>query len=159
MSYFFESQRGFITTNDPTTVDFEFQRLSLEVLRPNEESSLSTLTVTPKLLDRIRVGQASDQQLMEWKRIDETKGHALYTTIDGIVQYKGRVWVPLVESLREDFMTKAHTSMYSVYPRSTKMYKDLPLFYWWPGMKNDMVKFVSEFLTCKQVNAEHYRPA
>lgn len=67
----------------------EFQRLSLEVLRPNEASRLMTLTVTPNFLDLIRIGQAYDQQLSEWKRRDETKGHALYMTVDETVRYKG----------------------------------------------------------------------
>ena len=39
------------------------------------------------------------------------------------------------------------------------MYKDLKKHYWWPGMKNDVVKHVEQCLTCQQVKAEHQRPA
>ena len=39
------------------------------------------------------------------------------------------------------------------------MYKDLQLLYWWPGMKKDIRRFVSECLTCQLVKAEHQRPA
>ncbi|KZV43734.1 DNA/RNA polymerase superfamily protein [Dorcoceras hygrometricum] len=56
-------------------------------------------------------------------------------------------------------MAEAHTTSYSVHPGGTKMYKDLQKLYWWPGMKRDIAKFVSECLTCHQVKAEHQRPA
>ncbi|KAA3477065.1 reverse transcriptase [Gossypium australe] len=39
--------------------------------------------------------------------------------------------------------------------RSTKMYNDLREWYWWLGMKKDISKFVSRFLICQQVKAEH----
>ena len=40
-----------------------------------------------------------------------------------------------------------------------KIYKDLKKHYWWPRMKNDVVKYVEQCLTCQQVKAEHQRPA
>ncbi|XP_073018685.1 uncharacterized protein [Primulina eburnea] len=39
------------------------------------------------------------------------------------------------------------------------MYQDLRRLYWWPGMKSDIAKFISECLTCQQVKIEHQRPA
>ena len=39
------------------------------------------------------------------------------------------------------------------------MYQDLKQRYWWPGMKRDVVDFVSKCLTCQQIKAEHQRPA
>ncbi|XP_073120840.1 uncharacterized protein [Henckelia pumila] len=96
-----------MTTQQEFIVDFE--RLRLEVVEPMEVCALSTLTMVPSLLDKIRTGQASDQQLLTWKLKDEAKGGALYTVKDGIVHHKGRMWVPAVDLLREDVMTEAHT--------------------------------------------------
>ncbi|XP_073133837.1 uncharacterized protein [Henckelia pumila] len=138
---------------------YDFERLRLEVVEPMEVCALSTLTMVPSLLDKIRTGQASDQQLLTWKLKDEAKGGALYTVKDGVVHHKRRMWVPTVNSLREDVMTEAHTVPYSIHPGSTKMFKDLQMLYWWLGMKKDIVKFVSEWLTCQQVKVEHQRPA
>ncbi|XP_073133336.1 uncharacterized protein [Henckelia pumila] len=146
-----------MTTQQELIADFE--RLRLEVVEPMEVCALSALTMVPSLLDKIRTGQASDQQLLTWKLKDEAKGGALYTVKDGIVHHKGRKWVPAVDSLREDVMTEAHTVPYSIHPGSTKMFKDLQMLYWCPGMKKDIVKFISECLTCQQVKVEHQRPA
>ena len=33
------------------------------------------------------------------------------------------------------------------------------MYYWWPGMKKDVVEFVAKCLTCQQIKAEHQRPA
>ncbi|GKE71624.1 putative reverse transcriptase domain-containing protein [Tanacetum coccineum] len=43
--------------------------------------------------------------------------------------------------------------------RADKMYYDLRDRYWWPGMKKDIVVYVSRFLTCLNVKAEHQRPS
>ncbi|XP_042387466.1 uncharacterized protein LOC121979543 [Zingiber officinale] len=137
----------------------EFQRLNLEVVAAREQLKLSALIVKSNLLDQIREGQMVDQQLTEWKRKDEEKGHAIYSTVGGVVRYKDRIWVPKMGTLREDLMNEAHNTPYSTHPGSTKMYRDMKLLYWWPGMKKDIVKVVHECLTCQQVNTEHQRPA
>nr|XP_009770994.1 PREDICTED: uncharacterized protein LOC104221613 [Nicotiana sylvestris] len=49
---------------------------------------------------------------------------------DGTLRYQGRLFVPDVDGLRERIMDEAHTSRYSVYPSSTKMYQDLKEVYW-----------------------------
>jgi hypothetical protein len=39
------------------------------------------------------------------------------------------------------------------------MYQDLKEYYWWPGMKQDVATYVSKYLTCSKVKAEHQRPS
>ena len=46
-----------------------------------------------------------------------------------------------------------------MHPGSNKMYRDLKHFYWWPGMKKDIVDYVSKCLTCQQVKEEHQVPS
>ncbi|XP_073121397.1 uncharacterized protein [Henckelia pumila] len=94
----------------------EFERMSLEVFEPMEVCTLAALTVVPSLLERIRVGQAFDEQLTLWRNRDEAKGGTLYTVKDGIVHHRGRMWVPAVDSLRVEVMTEAHTVPYSIHP-------------------------------------------
>ncbi|XP_073137132.1 uncharacterized protein [Henckelia pumila] len=53
---------------------------------------------------------------------------------DGILHHKGKMWVPAVDSLRENVMTEAHTVPYSIHPRSTKMFNDVQMLYWWPEL-------------------------
>lgn len=70
----------------------------------------------------------------------------------------GRVWVPMSGGVRQTVMEEAHKSRFSIHPGATKMYRDLSLSYWWPGMKRDIAWFVERCLTCMMVKAEHERP-
>ena len=38
------------------------------------------------------------------------------------------------------------------------MYQDLKRFFWLPGMKRDVVKYVEKYLTCQRIKAEHQCP-
>nr|GEW68004.1 hypothetical protein [Tanacetum cinerariifolium] len=67
--------------------------------------------------------------------------------------------VPLKGDVRTLIMDEAHKLKYSVHPGVDKMYYDLRDRYWWPGMKKDIVEYVSKCLTCFKVKAEHQRPS
>ncbi|KAL0294392.1 UNVERIFIED_CONTAM: RNA-directed DNA polymerase [Sesamum angustifolium] len=63
------------------------------------------------------------------------------------------------EELITKIMHEAHYAPYAMHPGSTKMYRDLRSYYWWPTMKKDVAEFVARCLTCQQVKAEHQAPA
>ncbi|XP_073120481.1 uncharacterized protein [Henckelia pumila] len=79
---------GAVLMQDGKELIVDFERLRLEVIEPMEMCTISALTMVPSLLDKIRTGQASDQQLLTWKQKDETKGGVLYTVKDGTVKVK-----------------------------------------------------------------------
>ncbi|GKB96648.1 putative reverse transcriptase domain-containing protein [Tanacetum coccineum] len=56
---------------------------------------------------------------------------------DESLYFMDRIWVPLVDN----------------------MYHDLCDMYWWLGMKRDTAIYVSKYLTCAKVKAEHQRPS
>ncbi|WMV58999.1 hypothetical protein MTR67_052384 [Solanum verrucosum] len=60
----------------------------------------------------------------------------------GVLRYQGRLCVPNVDGLREQILSKAHSSRYSIHPIATKMYCDLREIYWWNGMKKDIMEFI-----------------
>nr|GEX16594.1 putative reverse transcriptase domain-containing protein [Tanacetum cinerariifolium] len=68
------------------------------------------------------------------------------------------IWVPLIGDIRTLIMDEAHASRYLVHPGADKMYHDLLDMYWWPAMKKDIAMYVSKYLTCLKVKAEHQRP-
>ncbi|GKA06438.1 putative reverse transcriptase domain-containing protein [Tanacetum coccineum] len=85
------------------------------------------------------------------KMIERRSNEALY--------YLDRIWVPLKGDVRTLIRDEAHNLKYSVHPGADKMYYDLKDRYWWPGMKKDIVVYVSRCLTCLKVKAEHQRPS
>ncbi|GJZ73189.1 putative reverse transcriptase domain-containing protein [Tanacetum coccineum] len=72
--------------------------------------------------------------------------------------FLGRIWVPLVGSVRTLIMDEAHAKRYYVHLGADKMYHDLRDMYWWSGMQKDIATNVSKCLTCSKVKAEHQRP-
>ena len=138
---------------------FEMQRLELEIVPEGFIEKLSVLSLKPTLLEKIKEDQFSDPYLSRVKEEVESGKRTDFTlSTEGILKFKDRLCVPDVSDLRKEILTEAHTTPYSVHPGTTKMYRDLKMHYWWPGMKTDVVKYVEQCLTCQQVKAEHQKP-
>ena len=121
---------------------------------------LARLDVQPTILEDIKRAQADDRSLQRViGSMDEEKKREFAVSPEGALTYQGRICVPDAPEIKEQLLKEAHQAPYSVHPRNTKMYQDLKTRFWWPGMKNDVVNFVSRCLTCQQVKAEHQRPA
>ena len=121
---------------------------------------MANLEVWPTILKDIKKAQEEDEYVIKAQKFDEEAKKGEFTvTPDGTIRFKRRIYVPEAADLREQLLTEAHETPYSVHPGTTKMYQDLKKGYWWPGMKKDVVRFVEKCLTCQQVKAEHQRPA
>nr|GEV83936.1 hypothetical protein [Tanacetum cinerariifolium] len=70
---------------------------------------------------------------------------------------KNKAYISSVGGIRKLIMDEAHTSRYLVHLGADKMYYDLRDLYWWPGMKRDIVEYVSKCLTCSKIKAEHQK--
>nr|GEX16936.1 putative reverse transcriptase domain-containing protein [Tanacetum cinerariifolium] len=69
----------------------------------------------------------------------------------------GKSWLPCYGDLRSVIMHESYKSKYSIHPGSDKMYQDMKKLYWWPNMKANIATYISKFLTCAKVKAEHQR--
>ncbi|GJY56599.1 putative reverse transcriptase domain-containing protein [Tanacetum coccineum] len=78
---------------------------------------------------------------------------------DGTLCLHGRSWLPCYGDLRSVIMHESHKSKYSIYLGSEMMYQDMKKLYWWPNIKADISTYVSKYLTCAKVKAEHQRPS
>ena len=96
-----------------------------------------------RVVKTIQEGQQSDYEMRE--------GDSLY--------FKDCLCVPANEDLKNKLLYEAHNTLFTMHPGSTKMYRDLKPYYFWPGMKKDIVDYVSKCLTCQQVKAEHQVPS
>ncbi|KAL0455612.1 UNVERIFIED_CONTAM: Transposon Tf2-12 polyprotein [Sesamum latifolium] len=121
---------------------------------------LATMQVKPSLKDKIKDAQNKDPYLQKMKtKVQEGKNDQFVIQNDGTLMNEKRMCVPNVEELRTEIMHEAHYAPYAMHPGSTKMYRDLRPYYWWPTMKKDVAEFVAKCLTCQQVKAEHQAPA
>nr|GFB57349.1 reverse transcriptase domain-containing protein [Tanacetum cinerariifolium] len=78
---------------------------------------------------------------------------------DGTLCLNGRSWLPCYGDLRSVIMHESYKSKYRIHPGSEKMYQDMKKLYWWSNMKADIAIYVSKYLTCAKVKAEHQRPS
>ncbi|KAD5317944.1 hypothetical protein E3N88_17890 [Mikania micrantha] len=109
-----------------------------------------------------RIHEAQQRTVSKNKLSEEMPSNfelQLESKTNGLLHFQNRLWIPNQNQLRELILDKAHKSRYSIHPGADKMYKDLRDQYWWPGMKNDVILFVSKCLTCSKVKAEHQRPS
>ncbi|GKG00114.1 putative reverse transcriptase domain-containing protein, partial [Tanacetum coccineum] len=115
------------------------------------------MTLSSSIKDRILVAQK--EAFEESTRLQRGIDEMIELRSNGTLYYLYRIWVPLKGDVRTLIMDVAHKSKYSRHPGADKMYYDLRDRYWWPGMKKDIVVYVSKCLTCLKVKAEHQRPS
>ncbi|KAL0318114.1 UNVERIFIED_CONTAM: Transposon Tf2-11 polyprotein [Sesamum calycinum] len=77
-------------------------------------------------------------------KVQEGNNNQFIIQDDGMLLNGRRICVPDVEDLRMEIMHEAHYAPYAMHPGSTKMYRDLRPYYWWPTMKKDVAEFVGE---------------
>ncbi|GJS89040.1 putative reverse transcriptase domain-containing protein [Tanacetum coccineum] len=74
---------------------------------------------------------------------------------DGTLCLENRSVLPCFGDLKALIMHESHKSKYSIHLSSDKMYQDLKKLHWWPNMKANIATYVSKYLTCSKVKAEH----
>jgi len=67
---------------------------------------------------------------------------------EGVLRFRGHLCIPNDTALRKELLKESHNSTLSTHPGSTKMYHDLKPYYWWAGMKRDIVDYVAQCLLC-----------
>ena len=55
-------------------------------------------------------------------------------------------------------LDEAYCSAYAMHPGGTKMCHTIRPFYYWPGMKTEIVEYVSRCISCQQVKTERKKP-
>ncbi|GJU79593.1 putative reverse transcriptase domain-containing protein [Tanacetum coccineum] len=127
-----------------------------ERVKPKRVRAMN-MTLHSSIKGRILAAQkeASDESVRLQRGLDEM----IKLRSDGALYYLDQIRVPLKGDVRTLIMDEAYKLKYSVHLGADKMYYDLRDRYWWPGMKKDIVVYVSGCLTCLKVKAEHQRPS
>ncbi|GJR17919.1 putative reverse transcriptase domain-containing protein [Tanacetum coccineum] len=130
----------------------------LRLTNGGEEQEL-TLDRTRLYVNAKRILAAQNEAMDEFAGLQKGLDEMIEQRSDGTMYYLNRIWVHLKDEVRTLIKDEAHKSKYSVHPGADKMYYDLRDMYWWPGIKKDIAEYVSKFLTCLKVKAEHQRPS
>src|SRR5579859_3809774 len=123
-------------------------------------ASLHNITVTSTLRTRSIEGQKTDKGISHIQRkIKENPSKNFRVDDEGVLWFNDRLVVPKDRKLRDEILTEAHSSIMSIHPGSSKMYKDLKTHYWWTKMKTEIAGHVAKCDNCCRVKAIHLKPA
>src|SRR6202046_3183198 len=78
-----------------------------------------------------------------------TKGLEDWNLEDGIILYRGQVYVPKEESLRRDIVKRYHDHVATGHPGRWKTYELVSREFWWPGMSIFVKSYVDGCTTCQ----------
>ena len=121
---------------------------------------LSQLRVIPYLKQMIVNAQKNDtklQEIVQLVSMGDKTNYAIHES--GGLLYESILCVPNDMDLRKKILYESHNTVFTMHPRSNKMYQNMKQYYWWRGMKNDIFEYVSKCLTCQLVKAEHQVPS
>jgi hypothetical protein len=77
---------------------------------------------------------------------------------DGILLYKNRVYIPSVQGLKLAILREMHNVPYAGHPGYQKTVATVMSHYFWPGMKKEIVEYITKCMECQKVKAEHRHP-
>jgi hypothetical protein len=125
----------------------EFNKLNLRIVANME---VMEMEVGLDLLQEIQKGQVEDEKVQEIKHhIKEEKSPVFSEDEEGVLCYKGRIYVPNVKELKDRILHEAHESAYSIHLGGDKMYHDIKATYWWYGIKRDVAEYADLYNTCQ----------
>nr|CAE05379.1 OSJNBa0022F16.3 [Oryza sativa Japonica Group] len=155
------SRKGYCNATEgrqlPLELCKEFERLNLGIV---SRGFVAALEAKPTLIDQVREAQINDPDIQEIKK-NMRRGKAIGFLKDeqGTVWLGERICVPDNKDLKDAILKKAHDTLYSIHPGSTKMYQDLKERFWCASMKREIAEYVAVCDVCQRVKAEHQKPA
>jgi len=144
----------------PKDLSEEFQKLNVEVVpQGHVDLCLCAMSAEPDLYQELRDKQIVDVKLTKIREaLAAGRAENFSVGADGGLKFMGRWCVPDDAELKGKILKEAHNTPYSVHPGGDKLYKDLKVNFWWPGMKKEVAEFVARCLVCQKVKIEHQRP-
>ena len=98
----------------------------LGVMDSTEGGIVVTNGAESSLVSEVKEKQDQDLILLDLKaNINKQRVLTFEQGVDGALKYQGRFCVHRVDGFQERIMKNAHSSKYSIHPRSTKMYHDM----------------------------------
>ena len=78
---------------------------------------------------------------------------------DDVVYVEGRIYVPNNKGLKEEILREHHNPADVRHPGQHRMQELIKRTYWWPGLKEDIKKYVQGCTKCQQNKVQHQRKA
>jgi hypothetical protein len=78
-----------------------------------------------------------------------------FQILDDLIYYKGRIYVVPESKFKERVLRTFHDSPLAGHQAFLKTYKHIRESFAWKGLKEDVMRYVRECITCQQKKVEH----
>ena len=78
---------------------------------------------------------------------------------DRVVYMEERIYVPNNKRIKKEILEENHNSVDVGHPGQHRMLELLKRTYWWPGLKEDIKKYVQGCFKCQQNKVQHQKKA
>ena len=78
---------------------------------------------------------------------------------DGVVYMEGRIYVPNNKKIKEKILKENHDLADVGHPEQHKMLELIKKTYWWPGLKENVKKYIQGCFKCPQNKVQHQKKA
>ena len=76
---------------------------------------------------------------------------------DGVVYMEERIYIPSNKKIREEILKENHDLVDVGHPGQHRILEMLKRTYWWPGLKEDIKKYIQGCFKCQQNKVQHQR--
>ena len=114
---------------------------------------------TPVWMDRLVAGYQDDPQATQLlQQLVLSNGTSKdYSLQNGVIRYKGRIWVGNNKVAQQHIMQALHSSGIGGHSGIHVTYSRIKQLFAWPKMKQDIQDYVKSFSICQQAKVEHVR--
>jgi hypothetical protein len=151
-------RKGKIVMNDMEIKEqgsiVELKKLGLRLRGGPQGSLLAQLKIRFVPRGKVLVAQQVDKKRKKKVRdikesVNQGIEKAFQMLSGGLIAMGRRIYLPDHKTLKEEVLRETHESHFATHLGSTKMYKDLKKYYWWPNMKREIAEFVLNCGICQ----------
>jgi len=107
------------------------------------------------IVKRIRRNNTREKEIVQALE----KNDGLAWEEDGVAYMERRIYVPNNKELRKEILKEHHEPADIEHPGQHRMLELLKRTYWWPGLKEDVKRYVQGCFKCQQNKVQHQRKA
>lgn len=137
------------------------QNQAAYALSRNTDATLLTITTQSYEVEQtLRSLNKSHPELLELQKGLESHPelHVGHVFRDGLLFFRGRLVIPSDSQLRNDLMTKFHSTAVGGHVGVARTYHRLASNFFWKQMRKDIQSFVATCQTCQQMKDVHHHP-
>ena len=109
------------------------------------------MTEESNIIKRIQRNNTREKEIVQ--TLEKNNGMAWEE--DRVAYIEGRIYVPNNKELREEILKENHDPLDIGHPGQHRMMELLKRTYWWPGLKENIKKYVQDCFKCQQNKVQH----